>query len=93
MGSSNILEISTALVTLCKLLTSDMIPAILPEVTRLLEHENELVRKKAVGALHRCHQIDPTSILHVLNNIRRILCDRDPTVMGATLPLFYDLIE
>jgi AP-4 complex subunit epsilon-1 len=51
----------------------------------------ELVRKKAVMALHRFHQLSPDSIEHLVEKIRRALCDRDPAVMGSCVYLIYDL--
>ena len=39
--------------------TVDMIPAVLTDVVRLLKHDRELVRKKAVMVLHRMNQLDP----------------------------------
>lgn len=37
-----------------------MIPAVMTEVVRLLKHDRELVRKKAVMVLHRMNQLDPS---------------------------------
>ncbi|RYH29333.1 hypothetical protein EON65_08855 [archaeon] len=51
--STNMLEVSTALVSVCKLVTVDMIPAVSGDVINLLGHEMEVVRKKAVAAMHR----------------------------------------
>ena len=39
--------------------TVDMIPAVMTDVVRLLKHDRELVRKKAVMVLHRLNQLDP----------------------------------
>lgn len=39
--------------------TVDMIPAVMTDVVRLLKHDRELVRKKAVMVLHRMNQLDP----------------------------------
>lgn len=36
-----------------------MIPAVMTDVVRLLKHDRDLVRKKAVMALHRMNQMDP----------------------------------
>ena len=56
MASSNYLEAWGALSAICKLVTRDMIPALIAEVVKLLGHQMELVRKKAVMALHRFHR-------------------------------------
>jgi AP-4 complex subunit epsilon-1 len=55
--------------------------------------QQELVRKKAVMALQRFHSLQPTSITHLDDKIRRALCDKDPSVMAAVLCLLLDLIK
>ena len=49
----------TALAAVCKLIGPDLINAVLPAVTGLTSHSKDLVRKKAVMALHRFQQLDP----------------------------------
>eukprot|EP00903_Cladosiphon_okamuranus_P015171 g14026.t1 len=91
LASPNMLEAAAALTALCKLATVDMIPAVLTDVVRLLKHDRELVRKKAVMVLHRMNQLDPDSVSHMGDHLRRMLCDKDPSVMGAALCLLHDL--
>ncbi|CAN0334943.1 unnamed protein product [Ascophyllum nodosum] len=93
LSSSNMLEASAALTALCKLATVDMIPAVMTDVVRLLKHDRELVRKKAVMVLHRLNQLDPDSVCHMGEHLRRMLCDKDPSVMGAALCLLHDLAK
>lgn len=66
-------------------------------VTPLCRHsyhpQQEAVRKKAVMALQRFHSLHPPSIAHLDGAIRRALCDKDPSVMAATLCLLLDLIK
>lgn len=93
LQSSNHLEVCAALMAVCKLLTVEMIPAVQPMILDLLRHDAELVRKKAVMALHRFHQLNPDSVADTGDALRRALCDRDPSVMGATLCLLHDLAE
>jgi len=92
MNSSNHLEVGAALVAICKLLTEDMIPAIQGEIVKLLKHDMDIVRKRAVCALHRCFQLDKNCMEEHVDKIRRVLCDKDPSVMGASLPLLYEMI-
>eukprot|EP00953_Heterococcus_sp_UTEX-ZZ885_P016485 9270-Heterococcus_DN1.PRE.3 len=84
LSSSNHLEACAALGALSKLVTVDMIPAIIGDVVKLLRHERELVRKKAVMVLHRLHQLEPDSISHLNDAIRRTLCDKDPSAALCT---------
>ncbi|CAM9897356.1 unnamed protein product [Scytosiphon promiscuus] len=91
LSSPNMLEAAAALTALCKLATVDMIPAVLTDVVRLLKHDRELVRKKAVMVLHRMNQLDPDSVSHMGDHLRRMLCDKDPAVMGSALCLLHDL--
>lgn len=91
MISSNLLEATAALMAACKLITADMIPAVLPTVVDLLKHDQEIVRKKAVMVLQRFNVMAPASVAHLGERFRRALCDKDPSVMGASLHALYDL--
>lgn len=92
MQSSNHLETCAALTAVCKIVTVDMIPAVLGEIVKLLKHDTDSVRKGAVCALHRLHQMDKDCLQDHLDKIRRVLCDKEPSVMGASLSLLLDLI-
>jgi len=72
----NYLVVCAALTTICRLLNADQIPSVLPQVTELLTHQNEHVRKKAVAALHRFHQRAPSSVEHLHGKFRSMLCDK-----------------
>merc|ERR1740117_1704475 len=85
------LVVSMALTALCKLVSADVIPALMPLVTKQLDHKNANIRKKAVMALHRFHSIDGDVLWPIVDKIRKVLCDKDPCVMGASLGLFQDL--
>ncbi|CAI5745283.1 unnamed protein product [Peronospora destructor] len=93
LQSSNHLEVCAALMAVCKLVTVEMVPAVQPMILDLLRHDAELVRKKAVMAIHRFHQLNPDSVNEVGGALRRTLCDRDPSVMGTTLCILHDLAE
>ncbi|KAK9849777.1 hypothetical protein WJX84_007045, partial [Apatococcus fuscideae] len=90
LKSDNFLIVCTALTAICKLISLDLINAVLPGVTTLLSHPKELVRKKAVMALHRFQQLDPDhegplSGMDFDRHFRQALCDKDPSVMSAAL--------
>ncbi|RYG51192.1 hypothetical protein EON66_11025, partial [archaeon] len=91
LQSANVLELAIALPAAARILTVDMIPAVLPLVSNLLKHDQEIVRKKAIMVLQRFHQLQPESVSHMTDKFRRVLCDKDPSVMSASLHLFYDL--
>jgi AP-4 complex subunit epsilon-1 len=91
--STSILDVCSGLIAVCKLVTEDMIPAVIGDVLTALKHESELVRKKAIAAIHRFHQMDKRVVHDHLDKIRRALCDKDPSVMAGTLPLFQDMIK
>ena len=53
LKSDNYLVVCAALTTICRLVNEETIPAVLPQVTELLNHPQMHVRKKAVMALHK----------------------------------------
>eukprot|EP00729_Bicosta_minor_P007265 gene7265-33171_t len=89
LKSTNVVEVCIALTTIGKVMNQSMIPAVMPDVEKLLNHKREIVRKKAVLALHRFYSRDPKSISHLSDNLRKALCDSDPGVMVASLNVFY----
>jgi AP-4 complex subunit epsilon-1 len=87
MQSANFLEIAGGLQAATALITADMVPAVSGEVSKLLAHDNETVRKKVIIALHRFHQLSPDVVTEdeLFEKVRKVLCDRDPAVMGSCL--------
>ncbi|ACI64935.1 predicted protein [Thalassiosira pseudonana CCMP1335] len=85
--SSNLLESCGALIAVTNLITADLVGTVSTQVIGLLDHTAETVRKKAIIALHRLHQLSPDIVTQqeVVEKVRRMLCDRDPAVMGSTL--------
>ena len=71
----------TALTATAKLISPDLLTAVLAPVLKLLDHPQPAVRKKAVMALHRFEQLDPThdgplSGAELDTHFRRMLCDK-----------------
>ncbi len=91
MKSPNQLEACVALSGVCRLVTVDMVPAVFGEVLKLLSHEMQNVRKKAVNALHKLYQLDPDCLVDHYDKINQVLCDQDPAVMASSLPLILEL--
>ncbi|CAM6082363.1 unnamed protein product [Calypogeia fissa] len=92
LRSDNYLVACAALTAVCKLINEETIPAVLPQVVDLLSHPKELVKKKAVMALHRFYQRAPNSVSHLLPRIQKAVDDTDPSVCSAALCALYDVI-
>ncbi|CDO64101.1 AP-4 complex subunit epsilon, putative [Plasmodium reichenowi] len=93
LKSDNYLEIWAALSCVCKLLNNEMIPAIFPVIQDLLNHKNELIRKKVCMLLHKMYIIEPSLIKDIDIYLKRLLCDVDPSVMGASLNLIHSIAK
>eukprot|EP00531_Pseudo-nitzschia_arenysensis_P000564 CAMPEP_0116126634 /NCGR_PEP_ID=MMETSP0329-20121206/6432_1 /TAXON_ID=697910 /ORGANISM="Pseudo-nitzschia arenysensis, Strain B593" /LENGTH=1071 /DNA_ID=CAMNT_0003620721 /DNA_START=137 /DNA_END=3352 /DNA_ORIENTATION=- len=95
MQSANVLEICGGLLAATSLITSDMVPALSGEVTKLISHDSETVRKKVIITLHRFHQLAPdvVSSEELMEKARKVLCDRDPAVMGSCLNVIEDMAK
>ena len=91
LKSSNYLTVCHALTASCRLVNAETVPAVSHMVVELLKHPKELVRKKSVIALHRFHQRSPGSCADFVPRFREMLCDKDPSVMGASLCALYEL--
>jgi len=89
MTSANFLEVAAALSGTVRLATLDMIPPLISHVVKLLSHDRELVRKKTVMVLHRFHRLDSSAVSNLGPQMRRTLCDKDPSVMAASLCLLH----
>ena len=84
LGHTHILlhaRATTALVVCTKLIGPELINAVYPVVVDRLRHPKEHVRKKAVMALQRFHQLDPTRTgalvgVDVDKHFRTMLCDK-----------------
>lgn len=93
LQSQNQLEVSTALIVACKLINEDTIPAILPLVNKLLNHSEATIRKKSIMVIQRFNELSKHSVTDVADKAKRMLCDKDPSVMGASLHLLLDLVD
>jgi len=93
LQSANHLETCAALTSVCRLVNLEMIPAISPAVFNLLSHSQESVRKKAVVAVHRFYKLVPETVIEKRDMIRKILCDPDPSVMGASLHILFEIAK
>lgn len=83
--------VCSALTAICKLISPDLINAVLPRTLELLTHNKELVRKKAVMALHRYVQLDPErdgplAGVDLDRHLRQALCDKASHIRQACSP-------
>eukprot|EP00592_Proboscia_alata_P006091 CAMPEP_0194355278 /NCGR_PEP_ID=MMETSP0174-20130528/3214_1 /TAXON_ID=216777 /ORGANISM="Proboscia alata, Strain PI-D3" /LENGTH=1060 /DNA_ID=CAMNT_0039124499 /DNA_START=84 /DNA_END=3266 /DNA_ORIENTATION=+ len=87
LNSANVLETCASLYAITRIITSDMVPAVANDVQKMLAHASENVRKKSIIALHRLYKLNPDAVprMMLIEQLRRVLCDRDPSVMGASL--------
>lgn len=93
LQSANHLEVCAALTSVCRLVNMDMIPAIQPLVLKLLSHPQEIVRKKAILSMHRFFKLVPEQVADQKDVIRKVLCDPDPSVMGASLHVLFEVAK
>ncbi|GHP12342.1 hypothetical protein PPROV_001107000 [Pycnococcus provasolii] len=94
LKSADVLVVCAALHTLARLTSEDTIPAVLPTVVELLNHKSQLVRKKAVMVLSKFQKVtsDATTKQMLQQKFCLMLCDKDPSVMGASLNGLHDAL-
>ncbi|XP_048112066.1 AP-4 complex subunit epsilon-1 [Alosa alosa] len=93
LQSTNLIEVCMALTVVSQMFPKDMIPAILPLVEEKLTHPKEIIRRKAVLALHKFYLIAPNQVQHIHSKFRKALCDKDPGVMAASLHIYLQMIK
>jgi AP-4 complex subunit epsilon-1 len=93
LSSTNYLIVCAALTAAAKLVNEETIPALLPSVINLRKHQNALVRKKIIALIHTFYLLSATSVPNILEYAKEALCDRDPSVMGASLCLLHDMAK
>jgi AP-4 complex subunit epsilon-1 len=94
LRSTNLLEVSFALIVVSRLANVEMVPVLGTLITPLLSHAADMIRRRAVVAFHRLVQVggdvSPQQIHQV---VRKSLCDSDPGVMAVGLNLLQDLVN
>jgi AP-4 complex subunit epsilon-1 len=87
LKSTNLLEVSFALIVVSKLVSPEMVPAVSSLVVPLLMHQSEMIRRRALIAYHRFIQLMGEDLdgLVVQQILRRALTDPDPGVMAVAL--------
>jgi len=81
---------ANTLTAICQLADVSAIPVLENHVNRLAGATSEaIVRKKSAMVLRYFWTLDGTPRLE---KFKRLLCDRDPSVMGASLHMLYDVV-
>merc|ERR1719199_1775661 len=93
LNSPNHLEVCAALTAVCRLVNIEMIPAMQPLIFKLLSHAQDVVRKKAIVTVHRFYELVPDTVMDQKDLVRKVLCDPDPSVMGASLHILFELAK
>ena len=93
LKGNNHIDMASALTVLSRLASKEIIPAVLPAVQECFNHPKELVRKKAVMCLQRFYQRAPSTVSHLNDALRRLVCDKDPSVMGASLSVLHLMVQ
>lgn len=95
LASTNVLECSGGVLACTAIITADMVPAVATEVRRLLSHDSATIRKKSIICYHRFHQLDDKTVTaeNIQEALRKSLCDKEPSVMGASLNVIEAMIR
>lgn len=81
-------EVCMALQTMAAAVNNETVPAVWDHVMKHLENSDALVRKKAVMVLKRMIELDPERAVGLELTLKKLLCDRHPSVMGTFFPSF-----
>jgi AP-4 complex subunit epsilon-1 len=93
LQSKNHLEVLAALTVLSKVCNQHILGAVSEAVQRLLTHSHEMIRKKAVIVIIKFHKYSPASVDQMDIKMKKALCDKDPSVMQASLNYFSDQVK
>ena len=79
-----------ALSVLTKLANQHIIMAVNEAVQKLLSHNHEMIRKKATIVVIKFYKINPSCIDQMDIKMKKVLCDKDPSVMAVSLNYFIE---
>lgn len=71
-------------------MNSTIASSILEHVVKLVNHTTDLVRKKAILVIQKIKQSTGIEIQDYKEKMKKALCDREPSVMAASLNLYLD---
>lgn len=93
LKSDNFLVVCTALQAISQCHGVELVSVFLPQVLAALRHDRDLVKKKALLALHRLLQLDPSISPDVERHLVEKLGYKEPSVMVAALCGLYQLAK
>lgn len=95
LKSSNVAEICMALITVCHLINSEMVPTVQILIEEKLNHSHPIVRKFAVLALQHClNQLQNWHISSIaIPKLENALADGDLSVVTAAISTLKQLIK
>ena len=83
-----------ALLGLSYLMTEETVPIFVNDIDKLLTSNAPPVRRMAIAAMQKANAIDFTNKQQeTIASLLQVLCDRDPSVMGAGLPFVHELLS
>ena len=91
LQSLNWVEVCMALSTVARFANPLIIQAVSEPVLKLLDNKDWKIRKRAVMCLYKFYQIDKNCVPDCENKMKKLLCDYEPAVMGATLPFYREM--
>ena len=91
LQSENWLEVYIALGAIAHFSNSLIIQAVSEPVLKLMDHKIAQIRKKVAMVLYKFYQVDKNSVPDIEYKMKKLLCDYDPSVMGATLPYYKEV--
>lgn len=93
LASSDVHKIVICLTSIPQIINSTIAAAITDSVVKLLAHNTDLVRKKAILILQRIKMVTGTEVPEYKEKMKKALCDREPSVMAAALGLYLEEIK
>jgi len=85
--------IMTSLDAVCQLVTTDLVPVLLPVIEQRLNYKDVAVRIKAFRALECIHKVGAEFITNTKKHVKLALSDHNPEVMASALPYLLNIVK
>ena len=93
LTNGDVHEIVICLTSLGHILNSTIASAVTDHVVKLVTHTTDLVRKKAVLLLQKIKAVTGAEVPEYREKMKKALCDREPSVMAASLNLYLEEVR